>query len=408
MRIADCGLRIVGTKAVALRSTIRIHHAAFFVAAISRRAARFASSNPQSALRNPQFLALCLLLMVCCPPLSAAPGAWRLQASGTLARLRAVYFADEQRGWAVGGKGMLLATEDGGRTWTARPRPTEDNLRDVYFTDAQTGWLVCDRSIYLLRTKEEARSYLLKTTDSGQTWSRVAVTGAGEADVLLTRVVFANAQRGWVFGETGALYATADAGASWARQIVPTKHLLLGGAFFPNGRGWLAGAGNTILQTSDGGAEWRMSPTPISATTRFNALSFIDERRGWAVGERGLVLATTDGGRNWRPQESNVSVDLSDVKFVNGSEGWAVGAEGTIIRTTDGGANWQTQQSHTRHPLERLMVLSRSSAWAVGFGGTIIAYSASAVAPAPQLKIPGTEEHLKERPRRARKKEATH
>jgi photosystem II stability/assembly factor-like uncharacterized protein len=344
--------------------------------------------------------------LLCAAQVVAAAGAWESQASGTLAWLRAVYFVDERTGWAVGSKGALLATEDGGRTWKVRPRPTEDTLRDVYFIDEATGWLVCDRSIYLLKTKEEPRSYLLKTVDGGESWSRVEATGR-DVDVLLTRVAFVDEARGWAFGEMGALYNTTDGGASWSRQIVPTKHLLLGGAFLSAGQGWLVGAGNTILYNPDG-ERWRAGNSPIMTVTRFNAVAFVDERRGWAVGERGLVLVTTNGGREWFRQESNVDVDLSDVKFLDRQAGWAVGAGGTIIHTTDGGAHWQIELSGTRHPLERLTIASRGRAWAVGFGGTIIRYADDAqAAPPPQLKTP-VQEQPKERPRRVAGNPATH
>ncbi|HLL17041.1 MAG TPA: YCF48-related protein [Pyrinomonadaceae bacterium] len=327
-----------------------------------------------------------------------AEGVWKAQKSGTMAWLRAVYFVDEARGWAVGGKGALLGTTDGGRTWEVRRAPAEDTLRDVYFTNEQAGWLVCDRSIYLLRTKQEPRSYLLRTTDGGASWSRVEVTGA-DTDVLLTRVAFADDSRGWAFGEMGALYATTDGGASWERRTLPTKHLLLGGAFLADGRGWLVGAGNTILYNPDG-AEWRAVASPLITAPRFNAVFFADERRGWAVGERGLVLTTPNGGRSWFTQESNADVDLLDVKFMDRNEGWAVGAGGTIIHTTDGGAHWRLEPSGTRHPLERLSLAPPGRAWAVGFGGTIINYAGHDAAPKPpRLKTPGPEQP-RERPRR--------
>ncbi|HEX8634368.1 MAG TPA: YCF48-related protein [Pyrinomonadaceae bacterium] len=374
MRKAEGRTRIVRAKPGAFRSAFRVWRSAF---------------------RLPQLIVLLMLLTA----QVVAAGAWEAQKSGTLAWLRAVYFIDDARGWAVGSKGALLATTDGGRTWAMRRAPTEDTLRDVYFVNEQTGWLVCDRSIYLLRTRQEPRSYLLRTTDGGASWSRVEVTGA-DVDVLVTRVAFVDDARGWAFGEMGALYATTDGGASWERQSVPTKHLLLGGAFLAAGQAWLVGAGNTILYNPDG-AQWRAGASPAVVTpTRFNAVSFVEARRGWAVGERGLVLASPNGGRSWLRQESNVEVDLSDVKFIDANEGWAVGVQGTIIHTTDGGANWRPEPSGTRHPLERLSVAASGRAWAVGFGGTIINYAARAAAPRPQLKTPGAEQP-KERPRRA-------
>jgi len=371
--------------------------------------------------------ARCILLaFICLPPSNAyclpltahsSPGAWAKQKSGTLAWLHAVYFVNERRGWAVGGKGALLATEDGGAHWEVRRAPVEDTLNDIFFTDERTGWVVCERSIYLLKTKDERRSYLLKTEDGGASWRRVEVAGT-DVDARLVRVRFAGRERGWVFGEMGALYATTDGGGSWARQRVPTRHLLLGGMFLDARQGWLVGAGATLLQTSDSGETWRagrlvtgqplslpLNPAPASyplasssspasaraasaepesaaprssagapSVVRFNAVSFVDGRRGWAVGGGGAVFATEDGGLTWRAQSSNVSADLLDVKFFDAREGLAVGGDGTAIHTSDGGATWRSEPTGTPHTLERLFFAGRARGWAVGFGGTIIAF----------------------------------
>ncbi|MDT7604875.1 MAG: hypothetical protein QOF61_2872, partial [Acidobacteriota bacterium] len=347
--------------------------------------------NPQSAIRNlksarPQsaIIAASLFILFTTQVAAAATGAWSPQASGTMAWLRAVHFVDEQHGWAAGSKGTILSTTDGGRTWRTLARPTEDALRDVFFSDTETGWLVCERSLYALARMEEARSYLLKTVDGGATWTRVEVTGA-DAGVVLTRVVFADARRGWALGEMGALYATQDAGATWMRQRVPTQRLLLGASFLDASQGWLVGAGATILQTSDGGTLWRGASVVAEDATRLNAVSFIDARRGWAVGAGGTVLSTANGGRTWLRQQSSTADDLSDVKFFDAAEGWAVGANGTVIHTADGGATWTQVPSGTRHPLERLSFATRARGWAVGFGGTIIAYTPSVTTP-PRMK----------------------
>ena len=159
-----------------------------------------------------------------------------------MAWLRAVHFTDEGRGWAVGGNGALLATSDGGATWQTRPRPTADTLRDVFFVDQSTGWLVCERNVFALKSDAESRSYLLRTADGGESWSRVELT-KDEPGVLLARVAFADASRGWVFGEMGALYSTRDGGRSWSRQRTGTRNVLLGASFVGDARVWLVGAG---------------------------------------------------------------------------------------------------------------------------------------------------------------------
>lgn len=302
-----------------------------------------------------------------------------------MAWLHSIYFLDAQRGWAVGGNGALLVTVDGGTSWRMQRRPTDDALRDVYFADAQNGWLVCERAAYQLPTKENPHTYLMSTADGGASWKRVNMSGV-DVDARLVRALFAPSGRGWTFGEAGALYVTRDYGLTWARQRVPTRHLLLGGALLDAERVWLVGAGATILQTADGGETWHACAVMDETRVRFTAVSFVDGRRGWAVGAEGRIFSTRDGGRTWRAQVSNVEADLLDVKFTSASEGWACGAEGTLLHTSDGGALWTIEPSGTTHPLERLCFITGARGWAVGFGGTIINYNASTRAPTPELR----------------------
>lgn len=305
----------------------------------------------------------------------SAAGSWVRQKAGTMAWLRAVFFLDQNRGWAVGSKGTLLKTVDGGQNWKPNTAPTVSIVRDIFFLDDQNGWLVCEANQYELKSSLDARAYLMKTTDGGENWQRVELKGF-DVDSVLVRVVFSRGGRGWAFGEQGAIYSTHDSGDTWARLKSPTRHLLLGGVFVDNDRGWIVGAGATIIQTSDGGETWYQSRLPqVEKSVRFTSASFVDNRIGWAVGSGGNVYQTTNGGRTWQKQESGVYVDLFDVKFVDAREGWAVGAEGTIIHTSDGGSHWTSERSETQHPLERVFFTDKTRGWAVGFGGTVVAYS---------------------------------
>jgi photosystem II stability/assembly factor-like uncharacterized protein len=279
----------------------------------------------------------------------------------------------------------LLSTNDGGKSWQAKPQPTEDAIRDIYFADELQGWLLCERNIYDLRTNDEQRAYLMKTTDGGDHWKRLNLRGAN-VDARLMRALFSNGGRGWAFGEGGSIYTTRDSGATWNKLQTPTRYLLLGGVFIDENSGWLVGAGATILQTSDGGETWHQGRMPGASSVRFNAASFVDARYGWTVGSGGAIFRTINGGRSWQPQSSGVTADLFDVKFLDASEGWAVGAEGTLLHTRDGGLHWTVEPSATPHALERIFFTDRSHGWAVGFGGTIISYDSSKLQSAPRLR----------------------
>jgi photosystem II stability/assembly factor-like uncharacterized protein len=271
----------------------------------------------------------------------------------------------------VGSRGALLATKDGGKSWQAKAQPTGDVIRDIYFYDESNGLVVCERNIYELKSNDEARSYLMKTVDGGETWKRVVMHGA---DSLITRALFSGDGRGWAFGEGGAIFLTRDSGANWIKLQTPTRYLLLGGTFIDQRNGWLVGAGSTLLQTSDGGETWHHGRLQQVAKVRFNSTSFVNARLGWAVGSGGAIYRTSNGGISWQVQTSGVSAELFDVKFLDAAEGWAVGADGIVLHTTNGGLRWIVERSGTTHALERVFFTDRSKGWAVGFGGTIIAY----------------------------------
>lgn len=335
--------------------------------------------NPALSCRPTRWLpaatSCCLLLSFLCLSVPAQTGAWTRQRVGSLAWLHAVFFLDENRGWAGGSRGTLLATIDGGNSWQIRSQPTPDVLRDIYFTDDQNGWLLCEANVYDLKSKDDPRTYLMRTSDGGENWKRINIRGA-DVDARLVRAVFSQGGRGWAFGEEGAIFTTRDSGVSWTRLQSPTRHLLLGGSFIDEYRGWLVGAGATIIQTSDGGETWHLSRLADASqnAVRFAATSFVNNRLGWAVGSGGTIYRTINGGRTWQQQGSGIAADLFDVKFLDAVEGWAVGAEGTIIYTNDGGLHWTTERSGTEHPLERIFFADRKHGWAVGFGGTVVAY----------------------------------
>jgi photosynthesis system II assembly factor YCF48-like protein len=67
---------------------------------------------------------------------------WTAQTSGTTNTLIWVSFVDANHGWAVGEFGTIVATTDGGASWTAQTSGTTNHLYGVFFVDASHGWAV--------------------------------------------------------------------------------------------------------------------------------------------------------------------------------------------------------------------------------------------------------------------------
>jgi photosystem II stability/assembly factor-like uncharacterized protein len=319
-------------------------------------------------LRSKPFLLLGFCLLLFCQPAFAG---WVKQRVNSFAWFQGVYFLNENKGWIVGSRGTILATQDGGGTWQKIVSGTDDTIKDVHFFDEQNGWLLCERDRYQLGSN--APSYLLKTTDGGGHWDQVELGGSGSPVVV--SLFFDKDKRGWAVGEGGAVYSMLQ-GENWRKRVAPTVFAVMDGAFSSESNGCLVGGGGTILFTEDGGQLWNYSTVFSKSETKLNSVFFTDQRNGWTVGSQGKIYATTNGGKSWRPQLSSVTADLFDVTFINTSDGWAVGANGTLLRTQSGGRVWASLSSGVPHKLERVFFLNRDKGWVVGFGGTVLKYQA--------------------------------
>ncbi|WP_170113121.1 YCF48-related protein [Ahniella affigens] len=280
---------------------------------------------------------------------------WSVQTSGTNAWLNAVAFFDAKRGWAVGRRGTIVATRDGGLSWSVQDSRTTADLAAVSFVDAESGWAV------------GVQGTILVTRDGGVSWS----TQDSETYTALTAVAFADAENGWAVGTGGTILATRDGGSSWSVQSSGTEEDFKGVAFFDASRGWAVGMNGTITATQDGGARW--SAQASGTRNPFSSVAFADAKRVWAVASDGTIVATQDGGARWSVQISWAQSHFSSVAFSDAKRGWAVGSNGTIFATQDGGSSWSAQPSVTEAWLNAVAFADAKHGWAAGSNGTILA-----------------------------------
>ena len=166
-------------------------------------------------------LVLSLVCLVCLLGLWAAAPAWAFISTGDGAwvwqnplpqgnDLNGVAFPDATHGWAVGDQGTILATSDGGATWSAQSSGTTAYLTAVAFADASHGWVVGTNS-------SEGNSVILATSDGGATWTKQSL--GTTAYYYLYGVAFADASHGWVVGRNargtnGIILATSNGGVT--------------------------------------------------------------------------------------------------------------------------------------------------------------------------------------------------
>ncbi len=211
------------------------------------------------------------------------------------ANLFDVCFVDPRQGWAVGDRGTILHTQDGGETWSLQPSPVTCRLESVQFLDARQGWAAGG---YTAAYTHRAVGVLLKTENGGQTWKQI------ERQFLpwLTQVQFLDPQRGFLLGLPssmfpGAAFQTRDGGQHWTPWPGQSSGWIYG-QFPPQGSGLLLDRHGKLFAAEP--AEIRplaAAPTDPRLPLRIRLDA---AQHGLLCGNQGLVYSTDNGGRSWQ------------------------------------------------------------------------------------------------------------
>lgn len=321
-----------------------------------------------------------------------------LRGDGIDGMLQDVYFTDSQNGLVVGDGGLMLTTSDGGKTWEkmevdmrppgAGQRPGGGGgpppgfgrggpapLYNIYFVDENVGFIIGGRAV------------ILKTEDGGKTWSRKMAMSdtpgrGGNPRPLranLMGIQMINETTGFIAGSENTILKTTDGGETWAgsserARVGETRNNLEGIWFVSETTGWIIGSFGTLLQTTDGGANWTKQDPGFD--NNLFGIYFIDENTGWICGQESLILHTTDGGTTWNQQKTESIDDLHDIIFVDAMVGWAVGGYNTILHTIDGGKTWTVSNIPGGANFKGVHATDQKHCWTVNDWGVIAGYKA--------------------------------
>ena len=280
---------------------------------------------------------------------------WNNQTSGVVQHLNTVTAIDVSNAWAVGVQGVILNTEDAGTTWNRSGQDSisgSSGLSAVDFVDANFGWAV-GRAI-------------VASSDGGSTWT-IQMSGLTES---LHDVDFINASTGWAVGDGAQIYYTNNGGATWSPQDNGGILQLWGVSFVDANHGWAVGPSGVIRMTNDGGTNWW--PQTSGAGNHLHKVHFVDANNGWVAGAGGIILHTTDGGSNWLGQISGVSVDVSDIFALDVNRVWAV-AGSKVLASNDGGAQWKELASLSMTLPRAVFFADTLNGWVLADNGTVFA-----------------------------------
>ncbi len=145
-----------------------------------------------------------------------------------------VHFIDELNGFAVGEFGTVMATTDGGETWSRRePLPNEFYPMAADFLDAATGWV------------GGLDGVIWQTEDGGMSWQR-------QSSVNPSPIYSIRASDNGVYASGGSAKLVELVDDRWQRMADAPKVLayIRGLAVLPGGSLLVAGGGGTLATIS--------------------------------------------------------------------------------------------------------------------------------------------------------------
>ena len=231
--------------------------------------------------------------------------------------------------WAVGHDGTILASRDGGLSWTLQREDVLDTSPDAVF-DPRQGVPLLD--ILMLDASRGfavgAYSQLLRTTDGGASWQFVSTASDGSASAAME----ADAGDGDGTGDEGAAVGDDD---SWtlsdedlAMDEVSDPHF---NAIARTGSGALliVGERGAVFRSRDGGESWERVELPYGGSM-FGLIGY-EADHAVAFGMRGNVFETHDLGDTWVAIETGTDLSLMG-GAAWGEGGFAlVGANGIVV-----------------------------------------------------------------------------
>lgn len=301
---------------------------------------------------------------------------WQRISSPTVHTLRNLHFVDSLYGWAAGDSGAIIATTDGGNTWTSQRSGVITDIYDIYFSDRNNGWCVTWRLDTL-----PYGTMLLQTTNGGINWIKRSWE---EPDIFLLTVYFIDSLNGWVSGYEGKMYRTFDGGNEWRPEGVipgfcssfPVTYMNFLNYDFGLASGGHVDISGVIWRTTNNGEEWRsscLSPEPLNAIYYLDSLNIIAVGGDFEYGTG--IIRTTDGGLEWEYTSLEVFGIANAIDFRKEGEAWVpLAFAHKMIYSFDTCRTWNVYPLPELTDIFDLQFIDSTKGFGVGSNGVIYKY----------------------------------
>ena len=261
----------------------------------------------------------------------------------------------------VGIRGLVIVSDDAGRSWQQANVPVASDLTALQFVTPQLGWATGHDGV------------LLHSTDGGATWVKrldgrmtakaltahfEALAAKGERDAAalldavkqnyatgpeqaLLGVAFKDARTGWACGSFGTLLGTQDGGQtwqSWMEHIANPKLLHLNAVVQIGGQVLIASEQGTVFRLD----AQRQRFDPIATGYAGSFFGFVGRDDDvLAHGLRGTAFRSRTGGASWNKLSLNLNAGLNGGAVFDDGTFALVSQDGRVLLSSDRGDSFR-------------------------------------------------------------------
>lgn len=285
---------------------------------------------------------------------------------------------------AVGLRGLVIFSDDNGRSWRQARVPVQTDLVAVQFVTPRQGWASGHDAV------------ILHTEDGGESWTKqfdnrlaavvlpayyerrlasgdasvapllkeVQLNTQGDTSLPFLSVYFSDLQHGFAVGSFGMIVATEDGGKHWLPWL---DHIDNKGYLNLNS---IRKIGDDLIIAGEQGSVYRYDEKAksfVAISTPYKG-SFFDitgtNSFMLAVGLRGTAFRSVDKGSTWQHIETPVKDTITSASVS--------GRDDEIVLTTSGGAllvssdhGLTFRESEVSHPMLLTAVSTLKNGWVV-------------------------------------------
>ena len=329
---------------------------------------------------TPAWLVLCFWLTICLDVCSSQEMDRSAIADGELHDLQIVTL---DRMIAVGDRGLILGSDNAGKTWSIRNSRSEHTLYSVCFQSETIG---CAVGGTVDPFTHRSRGVALVTNDGGKSWVRSQSSLPRLTGIAVENSSLLLAWGDWSTTDQSSMFQSKDNGLSWTPVPSPCGHVdsigveksQTGQAIHGQNRFGIAAGRRMVIDRlsrcffAEDGINYELVPIPGVSSDEPVRSCCHSGSKWWICGDSGLLFSSVDGkvwDQHFLPGMQS-DWDLISLRNItaHGNEIWICGNPGSVVwHSNNGGQDWNVIPTGCNTTANSLST----------FEGSIVAYSGS-------------------------------